>query len=107
MFKFSPRSTNLLLVIPKVSNGLAKCNYVFKASSIWNSLIHKLLNQCIPNSSGIMIPGSAYGSDLTTSISVMKHKLKDVLLGVQKHDSRVRQGWKKSDEWLSENFYSI
>ena len=63
------------------------------------------MNKCIPSCSGIMIPGSSQGSDLSTSISVIKKKLCDILLATQKLDSLHNVlGWPNSDEWHSENF---
>ena len=64
------------------------------------------MNECRPNSNGIMIPGSAHCSDLSAPISVIKEKkLKDVLLLTQKLDSVHQLGWIKSDEWHIENFF--
>lgn len=104
-FDFSPRVSSMLLTLPKIKNETEKCNFVFKASSIWNALIDKLLSKCILNSEGIIIPGSVSGSDLSTSISIIKSKLKDVLLETQKFDPNTQVGWKKSDEWYPENFF--
>ena len=64
----------------------------------------KIMNKCNPNSEGIMIPGSAQGSDLSTHICGIKRKLKDVLLEVQKIDSAQKLGWKESNSWYPENF---
>ena len=97
----------MLLITPKFKTDMAKHNFVYQGSSIWNSLIKKLMNKCEPNSDGIMVPGSAYCSDLSTPVSIIKKKLKDVLLKVQELDTPAKQGWKKSDEWQSENFYTI
>ena len=66
----------------------------------------KLLSKFILNSEGIIIPPSVSGSDLSTSISIIKSKLKDVLLETQKFDPNTQVGWKKSDEWYPENFSS-
>ena len=104
-FDFSPRVSSMLLTLPKIKNETEKCNFVFKASSIWNALIDKLLSKCILNSEGIIIPGSVSGSDLSTSISIIKSKLKDVLLETQKFDPNTQVGWKKTDEWYRENFF--
>ena len=66
-----------------------------------------LMNKCAPNSNGIMIPGSAKGSDLSTHVLGIKKKLKDVLLDVQRLDTPSNQGWNKSNSWFPENFFSI
>ena len=63
--------------------------------------------KCYPNSEGIMIPGSAQGSDLSTHICGIKRKLKDVLLEVQKIDSAQKLGWKESNSWYPENFLKL
>ena len=107
LFVFSPRFSNMLLTLPKIKNETVKHNFVFKASSIWNALIETLLNKWLPNSRGIVIPGSSTGSDLSTSISIVKNKLKDVLLETQKFDPQHQLGWRKSDEWCSENFFFV
>ena len=51
---------------------LAKRNFVFQACKLGNVLIGKLMNECRPNSNGIMIPGSANCSDLSAPISAIK-----------------------------------
>ena len=63
IFTFSPRSTSMSLIIPKPNINLAKSNFAFQGSSIWNALVKTTMNKCNPNSKGIMIPGSAHGSN--------------------------------------------
>ena len=60
IFTFSPRSTSMSLIIPKPNINLAKSNFAFQGSSIWNALVKTTMNKCNPNSKGIMIPGSAH-----------------------------------------------
>ena len=105
LFAFSRRHSNMLLILPKVKNETLKQNFVFQSSSIWNKLIEKLFNKCSLDSNGIMIPGSTIGSDLSTSISIVKNKLKGVLLETQNLDPRLNIGWKKSNEWYPDNFF--
>ena len=107
MFIFSSRSTSMNLIIPKTNIDLAKSNFVFQSSSIWNSLIKNIMNKCIPNSEGILIPGSTQGSDLSANISGIKSKLKDALLEVQKIDTPHELGWNRSDFWNPENFLNF
>ena len=107
MFIFSSRSTSMNLIIPKTNIDLAKSNFVFQSSSIWNSLIKNIMNKCIPNSEGILIPGSTQGSDLSANISGIKSKLKDALLEVQKKDTPHELGWNRSDFWNPENFLNF
>ena len=96
----SPSDLNMLLVIPKVNLDLAKKNFIFQACCIWNSLHKKVLNQSLlENKDGVLIPGSTFGSDITTPITIIKRKLRDVLLETQKSDPLG------SDDWYPENFY--
>ena len=105
LFSFSHRHSNLKLILPKVNNETARHNFLFKSSSIWNALIEKILNKCSPNFDGIMVPGSTPGSDLSTSISLVKNRLKDVLLEIQKRDPKIQLGWSTTNEWYPENFF--
>ena len=90
----------MMLTIPKVKLDLAKNNFVFQASCIWNYLNKKVLNQCLlMKKDGVAIPGSTFGSDITTPITIIKRKLKDVLLETQNLNSL------ESDEWHPENYY--
>ena len=86
LFKSSPRDVNILLLIPRVKLNLTKDNFLFQASCIWNELVP---NTCIPNPLEIMVPGSTEGSDLSTSIAVLKKKLRGVLLNTQKIYSKL------------------
>ena len=105
LFCFSPRLSNLLLMLPKINNETAKQNFVFRSSSIWNALIDKILDKCSPNLNGVMVPGSTTGSDLSASIAIVKNKLKSFLIGIQKQDPRLQLGWSKSNEWYPENLF--
>ena len=86
LLKNSPRNTNMLLLVPLIRLDLAKNNFILQASCIWNGLIQKLMNRSSTNSLGIIIPGSSSNSDLSTSISLIKNKIKNVLLFTQKID---------------------
>ena len=103
-FTSSGISINMHLIIPETTLELVKHNFVFQASSMWNKLIDKLMNKCIPNKDGLIIEGSAKDSDLATPVSTIKTGLRGVLIGVQKLDTAAQLGWRKSDEWLLENF---
>ena len=107
LFTFSPRSTSMILIIPKTNIDLAKSNFIFQSSSIWNSLIKSIMNKCKPNSEGIVVPGSAQGSDLATHICGIKGKMKDALLKVQNLDTPHELGWNKSNSWYPENFFQF
>ena len=71
MLKNSPRNTNMLLLVPLIRQDLAKNNFIFQASCIWNGLIQKLMNRSSTNSLIIIVPGSNSNSDLSTSISLI------------------------------------
>ena len=107
MFNFCSRSTSMNLIIPRSNNDLPKSNFVFQSSSMWNSLIKNILNKCVPNSEGILIPGSTQGSDLTAPICGIKSKLRDALLEVQKIDPCHELGWNKSNLWYPVNFFNF
>ena len=96
----SPSEVNMLLMIPKITLDLGKNNFVFQASCIWNSLNRKVLNQdLLSNKDGVLIPGSTFGSDITTPLSVIKVKLRGIILETQNLKSL------ESDEWYPENNY--
>ena len=106
LLKNSPRNTNMLLLVPLIRLDLAKNNFIFQASCIWNGLIQKLMNRSSTNSLGIIIPGSSSNSDLSTSISLIKNKIKNVLLFTQKIDpleTLIRHS--RSMEWYPDNFF--
>ena len=86
LLKNSPRNKNNLLLVPLIRLDLAKNNFIFQASCIWNELIQKLMNMSSTNSLGIIVAGSSNNSDLSTSISLIKNKIKNVLLSTQKLD---------------------
>ena len=98
----SPNDTNMQLMIPIVTLNLARNNFIFQAPCIWNSMNKKVLNQCLlTNKDGVLIPGSTFGSDITTPITVIKRKLRDVLLNTQASDPL------ESDDWCPKNFYQV
>ena len=101
-FLESTRYVKYLLILPKVNLDISKQNFVFSASLIWNSVIDKLLNKCSPNPNGIMIPGSSSCSDMSAPISVIKTRLKSILLNTQKTDSLGRTG-----EWMPINNFKL
>ena len=58
----------MLLLVPLIRLDLAKNDFIFQASCVWNGLIQKLMNRSSTNSLGINTPGSSSNSDLSTSI---------------------------------------
>ena len=75
-----------------------KQNFIFNGTSIWNSVISKLFVKCSPNEMGILVPGSTDCSDLSTGISSIKNKLKDILFKTQR---LVTPG--RASEWMPDN----
>ena len=107
LFCQSPRNTNFLMLLPRINLDVSKFNFVFRATLIWNSIIGTLLNKCIPNPVGIMVPGSSECSDLSAPISYIKNKLKDVLFCIQKLEPQSQFNKSKSKEWNPENFFKL
>ena len=106
LLKNSPRNTNMLLLVPLIRLDLAKNNFIFQASCIWNELIQKLMNRRSTNSLGIIIPGSSRNFDLSTSISLIKNKIKNVLLYTQKiYPLETLIGHSRSMEWYPDNVF--
>ena len=101
LFSQSPRTTNSLVLLPKINLEISRCNFLFSASMLWNSLIIRLLNKCFPNDSGIMVPGSSLFSDITTPISIIKRKLKALLIDTQK----LSPDEFRDREWSLYNFF--
>ena len=105
LLKNSPRNTNMLLLVPLIRLDLAKNNFIFQASCIWNGLIQNFMNRSSTNSLGIIIPGSS-SNILSTSISLIKNKIKNVLLFTQKIDPlETLIGHSRSMEWYPDNFF--
>ena len=98
MFQISHRATSRVIIIPKTNSKLHEYNFVYKASSLWNSLIDKVLDKCTPDSNNIVIPGSSGWSDLSSPISIVKNRVKSILLETQ---NKVTPG--REIEWLPEN----
>ena len=73
LFEEISRNHQLKLSVPNVKLDVAKHNFVFQASCIWNEIIHLVLSKCSLNKDGIIVPGSSINSDLSISISVAKH----------------------------------
>ena len=99
LLKNSPRKINIKLEIPIVSLDLAKKNFIFQSSCIWNDIIGKVLNPCSVNKDGVIFPGLNFGSDITIPMAALKEKLRNLLLNTQQLDSL------NSNDWYPENFY--
>jgi len=100
LFNPSPRSTNLLMCLPRINLDTSKQNFIFRGSLIWNSLIGQLLDKCTPIENGLMVPGSSPSSDISASIALVKKRLKDLLFITQKYEVQGRV-----NEWLPSNTF--
>ena len=83
IFKLGPRGDKLTLLLPRVHLDISKRNFVFGSSMIWNKLFGKTFSRCTPQPSGLVIPGSDLNSDLAASLSVVKCRLKSILMASQ------------------------
>ena len=70
LFTFCPKNLKLLLMIPKVRLDVTKQNFVFRASENWNEITKFVLEKCLPEKSGMIIPGSCINSDLSASVGL-------------------------------------
>ena len=70
---------------------IAKSNFVFRSTSIWNSLANFIFSKLRPTTvvvsdhsksyiNDIIIPGSSINSDLTTPVGFFKSKTRSILL---------------------------
>ena len=99
LFTFSPRISNLLMCPPKFSLKISRQNFVYNGSILWNGLIGQVLDKCEPYANNVMVPGSSDNSDLSASISIIKKRLKQHLLEIQKLETPGRV-----NEWMPNNF---
>jgi len=99
LFTFSPRISNLLMCPPKFSLEISRQNFVYNGSILWNGLIGQVLDKCEPYANNVMVPGSSDHSDLSASISIIKKRLKQHLLKIQKLETPGRV-----NEWMPNNF---
>ena len=59
IFQQSNRKTNFLVKVPDVPLKTSKCNFAYKSSFLWNTLIGKILNDSEASDNGIVIMGSS------------------------------------------------
>ena len=96
LFNFSNHVNSNLLQIPSVKLDLAKNNFVFHSTHLWNSLVNNVFSkskasrvevsgrnkQCsIINN--VIIPGSSINSDLSTPVGFFKNKVRSLLQQLQ------------------------
>lgn len=99
-FNFSNHVNSNLLQIPSVKLDLAKNNFVFNSTSLWNSLVNHVfsklkatrivtsdhnngLNKQCSMINNIIIPGSSINSDLSTPVGFFKCKVRSLLQQLQ------------------------
>ena len=85
IFQQSNRDTNFLVKVPEVPLNTSKCNFAYKSSVLWNTLIGKVLDKSEVNDNGIIITGSSEKSDFCASVPFVKNTLKTYLLTIQKY----------------------
>ena len=92
LFSLSLRDSSSLVLLPKITREAYRCNFIFRASTIWNNLSSKLFNKSQD--------GKIEDGDSTASIPVIKRKLKKLLIDAQKFTS---DGC-KTEQWSELNF---
>ena len=73
-----------LLKVPQYSLMTSKNNFHYKAASIWNKIMPKLLEKPdLDANTNLVIPGLCLNSNLTTPMGYIKNKTKEILLNIQ------------------------
>ena len=96
IFQQSNRETNFLIKVSDVPLNISKCNFAYKSSILWNTLIRKVLNKSKVSDNGIIITGSSENSDFFASVPYVNNTLKAFHLTIQKHGN--------DDLWEPSNF---
>ena len=107
LFESTHGCTKFLMILPKVKLKVSQQNFVSNASSIWNNLIGKILEKCLPNEKGVMVPGSALNSDLSAHISFVKEKVKAELLKTQILTINDCQEWQPYNKFQLSDLYTV
>ena len=68
LFWQSQRDTNMMLHLPKFALEKSRNKFIFKSSTLWNTLIDKIFLKSAPDNDGIIIRGSAINSDFCETI---------------------------------------
>ena len=89
LFTLSNQDYKISLLLPKFNLDIGLQSFVFSASRLWNQYAKLMFEICSPNMSGIVIPGSVKNSDLSASASVIKSKMKKILLDEQKSGCEI------------------
>ena len=78
-----PKTEKMRLQTPHVRLNISKQNFVSQSTMIWNDLCPQLFDKCSPIENGLIIPGSQPNSDLAASTTIIKKRLKVLLLSQQ------------------------
>ena len=89
LFTLSNQDYKIYLLLPKFNLDIGLQSFVFSASRLWNQYAKFMFEICSPDMSGIVIPGSVKNSDLSASASVIKSKIKKILLDEQKSGCEI------------------
>ena len=85
LFQVNRNTKRNLIIPPKSSLDIVRNNFVSKASNNWNKCVkHVFAAENLDQAHGIIIPGSAPNSDLTSTVSYIKNRIRKYLLGNQK-----------------------
>ena len=84
LLEVGDRKSCLNLKIPKISKNKHMHEFSFSSAKIWNKIVGNLFDTNKPQNSGIVIPGSVPGSDVTIKLSIFKNRLHDSLFKMQK-----------------------
>ena len=104
--KMRSSCSTLRIRIPIITLEKSRYNYIFRATSLWNSLVGSIFVKEEPNSAGILVPGSDMCTDLLfTPLSYVKGKLKSKLYDIQR--TRTEGDGTSSSEWNAGNFYIL
>ena len=68
------------LIQPRVRLSIRLDNFLYKSALIWNASYPFIFKKELLTIRGIQVPGSTPGSDITISGSIVKNKLKGILL---------------------------
>ena len=97
LFRQSQRDTNMILHLPKFVLEISRNNFIFKSSTLWNTLIDKIFEKNAPDSGGILIRGSVINSDFCATIPFIKNRLRMFLLKQQALGDE--SNWTKENAW--------
>ena len=99
LFTHSQRDTSMMVHLPKFDLEISRHNFVFKSTTLWNSLIDKILEKSATNKDGLVIRGSVINSDFCATIPFIKSRLRMIIL--------QQQALGDETNWTKENSLAI